>query len=230
MGDRAAGFLNMLWRKAWAESRARFLLAVLVLAMISLFVIGWQDASRVLFGGVSRTIYMLFAIILGQGGLVRERDIGTAPFTLALPVTRRRLMLLRAAAGAVELVALAAVPIVAIVVTAPFVAHPYPLAAAVTFGLRWIVGGAVLFALGFLASATVTGEYTPFVAAFVVFFGETVSLQFTRLAKPSMMPYLFTVQEVMGGLRRGPVPIGVLLVAAGAMTAAALWRTEMRDF
>ena len=54
----------MLWRKAWAESRARFLLAVLVLAMISLFVIGWQDASRVLFGGVSRTIYMLFAIIL----------------------------------------------------------------------------------------------------------------------------------------------------------------------
>ena len=220
----------MLWRKTWAETRARVLLAALVLSMISLFVIGWQDANRLLFGGVQRTIYMLFAILLGQGGLTRERDIGTAGFTLALPVTRRRLMLSRAAGGAVGLAALAAVPIIAIVVTTPFVDHPYPLARAIVFGLRWIVGGWVLFALGFFTSAAMTGEYTPFVAALVVFFSETVTLQFTRLAKPAAMPYLFTVQEVMGGIRRGGGPVGVLVAAGALLTVAAVIWSERTDF
>ena len=220
----------MLWCKAWAETRARVLLATLVMVLVSLFVIGWRDATRPLFGGFPQTIYSLFALVLGQGGLLRERDLGTAVFTLALPVTRRRLMLTRAAAGALGVITLAAVPFGAVVVTTPFVMHPYPMGAAIILGLRWMVGGAVLFALAFFASAAVTGEYTPFVAAFVVFFGETVTLQFIRLAKPVMLPYLFTVQEVMGGRRSGAGPIGVLVAAAALLSVAALIWSERTDF
>jgi ABC-type transport system involved in multi-copper enzyme maturation permease subunit len=221
----------MIWRKAWAESKARFLIAVVVMILTSVFVIGWQDADRVLFKGFPRALYMLFALVFGMGGLLREQELGTAGFTLALPVSRRRLSLVRAAAGLGELAALALVPIAVIVAATPFAAHAYSVEQAIAFPVRWLLGGSALFALAFLASAVLGGEYTAFVAALVVFFGETVTTQFIRLARPETARYLFTLQEVMSGIRPAMVmPAAILIAATLVLIGAALSWTEARDF
>lgn len=221
----------MIWFKAWAESKTRFLIAVMVMVLASVFVIGWQDASRVLFKGFPRTLYMVFALVFGLGGLLRERDLGTAAFTLALPVSRLRLTLVRVAAGLGELAILAWIPIVVMLAASLFVPHSYSVAQALAFPLRWLLGGAALFALAFLASATLGGEYTAFVAALVVFFGGTVTTQFIRLAKPETARYLFTIQEVMSGIRPAMVmPAAVLIAALAGLTLAAVCATETKDF
>jgi ABC-2 type transport system permease protein len=220
----------MLWFKAWTESRARFVLAVLVLTTSSLFVVVFRDARVALFGGVVRTIYMLFAIILGLGGLVRERELGTAGFTLALPVTRRRLTSVRALAAIVEVATLAFVPVAILAVAAGFLPQSLRLDEAVLSALRWFVGGAAMFALAFLASAMLEGEYTAFVAAVVVHFVSTVTMQLVRIARPAARPYLFTIQEVMGGARHGPIPVAVVIAATVVLITAAIVWTEKRDF
>jgi ABC-type transport system involved in multi-copper enzyme maturation permease subunit len=219
----------MLWYKVWAESRTRFAIAAVVIAGMSVFVI-WQNADRAPYGGFSRTLFIVFAIVLAMGGLLRERDLGTAGFTLALPVSRRRLALVRAATGLAQLLVLALVPLVTMVILMRIEGRPFPLGHGLVLALRWFVGGSALFGLGFLASATLGGEYTAFVAALVVFFMETVTLQFIRLAKPPAAAYLFTVQEVMSGLRAGAIPIAVLIVTTTGMIAAAAVWSDRTDF
>src|SRR5215468_7435184 len=54
--------------------------------------------------------WTLFAVLLGTGGLVSQAARGGALFTLSLPVSRRRLVAVRAAVGLTELVVLAFVP------------------------------------------------------------------------------------------------------------------------
>ena len=54
--------------------------------------------------------WTIIAVLLGTGGLLSQTANGSALFTLALPVTRRRLMGIRAATGLVELLVLTLVP------------------------------------------------------------------------------------------------------------------------
>jgi ABC-2 type transport system permease protein len=221
----------VLWYKTWAESRSRFWMAVLVIAVASAFVLGWQDAHRVLYRGFPRSLYVIFALVFGMGGLVREREVGTAPFTMALPVSRRTLTLTRAATGLAELAALSVVPALVAVFASALLPRPYPIEEALLFALRWLVGGSALFALSFFASAVVSGEYTGFVAAFSTFFAQTVTTQFIRFAKPWTARYLFTVQEIMGGIRPATVvPVAVLLLVTAVLIAAAVLWTERDDF
>jgi ABC-type transport system involved in multi-copper enzyme maturation permease subunit len=220
----------MLYFKAWAESRARFALAVLVLAASSVLVIMYGGARLTLFGGVVRTIFLLFAAILGLGGLLRERELGTAGFTLALPVTRLRLTSVRALAALVELAILAFVPVAILGIAAPFLPQSLRLDHAAMSALRWIVGGAAIFALAFLASAMLEGEYTAFVATIGVHFASTVTMQLVRIARPPTRPYLFTIQEVMDGTRNGPIPLAVVTAATIVLIATAIVWTEKRDF
>jgi ABC-2 type transport system permease protein len=221
----------VIWFKAWAESRSRLVIALAAMILASIFVIGWQDASRVLFKGFPRTLYMIFALVSGMGGLLRERDAGTAGFTLALPVSRLRLTLVRVTAGFVELAVLALVPLAVAVVSSRFVPHAYPLAQAAVFPLRWLLGGSTLFALGVLASAMLGGEYTAFVAALAIFFAGTVTIQFIRLAHPDTARYLFTVQEVMSGVRPALVmPAAILITTTACLLAVAAAWTERKDF
>src|SRR5215813_1459488 len=52
-------------------------------------------------------VWTLFAVLLGSGGLVSQAARGGALFTLSLPVSRRRLVAVRAAVGLGELLVLA---------------------------------------------------------------------------------------------------------------------------
>lgn len=221
----------MLWHKTWAESRTRFLVAIAVMALTCVFVVGWQDVDRVLFHRFPQALFTLLAIVLGMGGLLRERDLGTAGFTLALPVSRTRLTLTRAAVAAAEVAALAFVPVLAATLAPLFGPRVHTVVHPLMFATRWLVGVAPLFGLAFFASVLLPGDYTPFVATYTAFFFGTITVQIVRLAKPDTAPDVFTLQEIMGGTRPMTPAILALLGAAaiGLIFAAISW-VERQEF
>jgi ABC-2 type transport system permease protein len=253
----------MLWHKAWIESRLRFGLAMAMMGAVSSVGVLFHDPvrsylasstasldtyswyiCRILYQGFGRVLFMMFAFMFGLGGLLRERELGTAAFTLALPVSRLQLVTTRAIVGWIELIALAFFPSIVVVAVSPFVGQGYPISQALPFSILWMAGGSALYAVAFVASAMLAGEYTAFIVAWVIMFGHTVTTQFIRLRYPAAKSYLFTVHEMMSGFRMsyfdpkahilvGPFPLTIvmgLIAFATALAAAAVVWTEQEDF
>jgi ABC-type transport system involved in multi-copper enzyme maturation permease subunit len=170
----------MLLHKAWLETRVRFLASAAILAMLGVStalrarptIEGWES-----FHGGERMPYALYvwlslshgylmfywiicAVLLGLGGLVREEALGTAGFTLSLPVSRSALVASRAVVGAVEALALALIPGVLVGVLSPIAGYHYPLTQAIGFGVLIACGGMSFYAMAFLLSHFFRGEYT----------------------------------------------------------------------
>ena len=253
----------MVWYKAWMESRVRFFFSGATLAVACLGVIVFHhtmrpwlatptnplatDAAyvyRAVYQGFIRMLFMMFAFILGLGGLLRERELGTAPFTLTLTVSRSRLVVVRAATGLIELAVLALIPALIIPAVSPLAGLVYPSAQTLQYALLWMAGGSALFAAAFLSSCLFAGEYTAFVVSWTALFGVTVTTQYMRIARPATAPYLFTVHEIMSGFRMpyfdprarlliGPFPVTLVLalvaIACAFIASAAIY-TERRDF
>src|SRR5258708_33137852 len=104
----------MLWYKTWRETRTRLLISAMALAWVCCAIILTQHGNRAhadppisydayiwkaVYKGYVRDFFIILVIVLGGGGLLQERAHGTAGFTLALPVSRSRLMGVRAAVG-----------------------------------------------------------------------------------------------------------------------------------
>jgi hypothetical protein len=131
-----------------------------------------------------------------------------------------------------------------IVALSPVAGETYPLSQALQFTVLWIAGGSATFAVAFLSSALLGGEYTAFIVSWTVLFGDTLTTQFVRIRHPATNPYLFTVQEVMSGFRMkyfdphthlpvGPFPLVLVLTLAAissALLAIAAVYTEHKDF
>src|SRR5882757_2870851 len=137
---------TMLWYKMWRESQVRFLICALVLIVICVAVVLLEDTFRVqlhartaplntytgyiyqrIYAGFARGMFLILALVLGLGGLQRERAHGSAGFTLALPVTRLHLMTVRAAVGLLEILALALLPVLLVPGLSRLVGESYPL-------------------------------------------------------------------------------------------------------
>src|ERR1700737_532601 len=180
----------MLWYKAWRESRARFLLSAVALAVIcGSFVFFHRDAStgisdepisypvyiwRITYKGYLRELFMILTILLGVGGLAREREHRTVGFTLALPVSRWRLLATRTLVGLAEVVLLAALPPLALPFLSPFLGLSYQRAEAWAFAILWASVGPLIFGMGLLASVLFAGEFTAPVAALFGLVGYTL--------------------------------------------------------
>src|ERR1700722_17482968 len=116
----------MLWYKAWLETRGRFL-ACLITLTLSCFIFvhhaqeiafrgdklvrpgGAADFRRLLFVNQQFLVIMwgVSAVLLGMGGLLREKALGVSTFSLSLPVSRARLFGVRVALGILQAAALA---------------------------------------------------------------------------------------------------------------------------
>jgi hypothetical protein len=198
----------MVWYKAWMESRVRFLFSAATIGAACVGVTFFHpqiriwlaspttplttDAAyiyRAVYQGFVRTLFMTFAFILGLGGLLRERELATAPFTLTLPVSRLRLVVVRAASGLFQLAILAFLPALVIAALSPLAGLSYPASQTLQFALLWLAGGSALFATAFLGSCFLGGEYTAFVVSWIAQFGVTVGTQFIRIKRPAMAPH-----------------------------------------
>jgi ABC-2 type transport system permease protein len=168
----------VLWYKAWLETRSRFLVPLATLTLFSaIFVhhaqglvrLEWKsDFNRVLFVNQQFLVIMwvLAVVLLGMGGIVREKAIGTSSLTLALPVSRRRLLGVRIGMGVLEAIVLGVVPWVAVFFVSSLARKPISISQVGSYVLLLVGGGLVYFALAVLVSSSVSGEYTAPAIAF----------------------------------------------------------------
>lgn len=172
----------MLWYKAWRETRGRFFLCLAIMLLPVYNFLVWKkfllpgeidDRSfylKTLFGyhiGAA-LIWIFSAILLGLGGLARERAIGSSSLTLTLPVSRTYVVCVRVAVGMCQAITLAIVPWFSYFCISSFRRTPFSMRQAAGCLLILLCGGMVYFAASILISSIVEGEYTAAAAAYGV--------------------------------------------------------------
>jgi ABC-type transport system involved in multi-copper enzyme maturation permease subunit len=171
-----------------------------------------------------------FAVILGGIGILSQTTRDATLFTLSLPVSRRRLIVIRAATGLAQLAIMALVPSLVIVAVSPAVGEHYGIGPALVHGGLLFVAGSVFFSLSFLLSTFWTDPWRPALialgAAIVIGLCEQVSSDFAR----------FGIFRVMSGedyFRGNGVPwIGLAITTplSALMLYLATLNLERRDF
>jgi ABC-type transport system involved in multi-copper enzyme maturation permease subunit len=175
----------VLWYKAWLETRARFLTCLTVLTVFCAFFIhhaqgflhpghpgSKTDFNRLLYIAQVYVVFVwiLSVVLLGMGGLIREKSTGTSLLTLSLPVSRAHLLWARIAVGVLEAVSLAVVPWATIFLVSSAGGMPVQLRQVGFYVLLLVGGGLVYFAMAVLVSSLVEGEYTAPAVAFGLVF------------------------------------------------------------
>lgn len=243
--------------KAWRESCARFLICAAIVAAICALGVLFEGPAReqlgselapnsyvgyiyrLTYAGTVRGLFSLLVGVLGLGGLQKERGLGTAAFTLVLPVSRLRLILVRAAMGIAQIAAISLLPAAIIPALSRLTHQVYPLSQALQFSLLWFVFGLVGFAAWLLASTLFTSDFTALAVCVAVGFILGMAAQLSRLGTyfPSSnyvmsgfkMPYLDPHTDLL----IGPLPWRILLqtlLQAVVMLALAVRVTERREF
>ncbi|HEX4808531.1 MAG TPA: hypothetical protein VH325_06360 [Bryobacteraceae bacterium] len=251
----------MLWYKAWRESRTRFAIIASALAGFCLFAVLLhhqiqsgvtnpirslrgnsysEHIDRLIYSGTAKGMFALLTIFLGLGGLLREKRHRTASFTLALPVSRLRILVTQMAVGIVELAILSLLPALLIPSSSLLVHQYYPLAEALHFSILWFCCGSGIFAAAFLLSVLLGGEYTAPVACYVALMLEVLISNW-----PSLRPYRLNLMWTMGEfgtmhwnpehnlLLAGPLPwprLLTIMAIALCMLALAARITQKQDY
>jgi ABC-2 type transport system permease protein len=115
-------------------------------------------------------VWILSVVLLGMGGLLREKAAGTSSLTLSLPVSRAHLLGVRIAVGILEAITLGVVPWATIFVVSSAGGMPVLLRQVAFYVLLLVAGGLVYFAMAVLVSSLVEGEYTAPAVAFGLVF------------------------------------------------------------
>lgn len=246
----------MLWHKAWRESRVRFLVSAAVLSFLcASFVNGARHNFppifeptmpysvfiwRGIYNGPNRLLFVLMVLVLGLGGLQRERASGTAACTLALPVGRFLLVSTRAAVGFLEVATLSVIPVLIVPMLSLRIGHFYPTTQAVQFALLFTSAGAVWLAAGFLMSTALTSEHTPTAGCVLAPFlylaivnGSSLqrfpAINLFNVMNGSRMPYF----DPKSAFLIGPPPwttLAVLAIVAVGLLSVAARVTQRQDF
>jgi ABC-2 type transport system permease protein len=177
----------VLWYKSWLETKPRFLTCLATLTLFcTVFVHHFlsiidnpaltqirrperaSDLNRLLFVNQQYLVIMwiLSVVLLGMGGIVREKALGTSSLTLALPVSRIRLLAVRIGVDSLEAVVLGVLPWGAIVVVMLLRRLPISFSQVASYVLLLVAGGLVYLAMAILVSSVVPGEYTAPAVAF----------------------------------------------------------------
>lgn len=238
----------MLWYKAWLETRSRFLISLLpIVGLPAYWVVHengiagptqpmtWyymvlQVAHRQL-----TILWVLAVSLLMMGGLVREASAGALDFTLALPVSRARLMRARIAVGFLQAMMLAVIPWIVMFLLACATGKANSTGNAAFHLLLLAGGGTVFVAWALLVSTLVAGEYT----APAVCLGAVLLLSIVMGDKPLSE---WSPTSLLGGgqylnthtmMLAGPIPwlrLTITIVVAIVMTGAAIKTVQMREF
>jgi ABC-2 type transport system permease protein len=237
----------MLWYKAWLETRSRFLISLGGILGICSYRVYQLDSL----GGFSGTSWYYFALqgaherlcmlwvlavmLLMMGGLVREKAVGASAFTLALPVSRTRLMGVRISMGLIEAMALAIVPWVVMFLIAITTGKASSVSWAVSHIVLLAGGGLIFFAFALLISSLMEGEYT----APAVSLGITLTVIFALGDRPLNA---WSPLELVAGsgyidrqnpIHFGPIPwlhLVVTILIAALFTAISIKAIQRREF
>jgi len=172
----------------------------------------------------------LFAVLLGSGNLLSPGSGDATLFTLSLPVSRHRLLGVRAVTGLGELLLLAFVPSLLVPAIAPAIGHSYSLGSALVHGTCLFVAAAVFFSLAFLLSTVFSDLWRPLLIACAV----AVVLALCEQILRDLSRYgIFRVMSGETYFRGNGLPWIGLLVAASlsvVMLYGAAMNIARRDF
>jgi hypothetical protein len=168
-----------------------------------------------------------FAIILGSGGPFAQRS---ELFTLSMPISRQRLLGVRALAGLAELFVIVFVSSLVIPAFSASVGQSYAVGTALVHALCAFIAGAVFFSLATLLSTSFSDIWRPLLIGGAV----AVVLWCIDVVARDVVPYsIFTVMNGEQYFRSGQVPwIGLLVTTAvsGALLYSAAVNIDRRDF
>jgi len=247
----------MLWYKAWRESRVRFLLSLGVLMLLCVASVyraraGFPPPDQPklpysawvwgnIYGNLNPTVFIILSMILGLGGLQREKPVWTTAFTLTLPVTRFHLVSVRAAMGLIQVVLLSLIPSALIPTLSPILAgQSYPESQTLRFAMLFMTWGAVAFAVGFLWSSVFGGEFTgtalcvitPVIYRVIVT-GSTALQKYPAANYAGFMSGMPYIESPVKVLITKPMPLATLvflLAVATAFITFAARITRQQDF
>ncbi|MFA6231860.1 MAG: hypothetical protein WC617_17075 [Rhodanobacter sp.] len=207
--------MTPLLLKAWRESSGRFLLGAALLSAICVLGVFCRGSLmkvfvpneaftgdpyigyiyHLIYGGPGRGLFIILVIVLALGGLQRERLHRTVGFTLALPMKRAWLVLAQALLGIGQVVVLSALPLLLLGMCSWLAHVSYPLEQMLRFGLLWLAGGTVFYAVAILAATLFDSEYTALAASFVFTIFYPITVMFPPLSR-----YPLNVHHIMSGL------------------------------
>jgi len=184
-------------------------------------------------------IWVLFALLLSFGGIAREATQGAAGFSLSFPVSRRRMIAIRSAVGAAELVVLAFTSVLLIPLFSVLIGKSYSMQQAALHCGLLCVAGMVTYMLGIFLSTAIRGEYTPVLvgissAALLYFFIQPYadgSAPEPRLIRCINLPGVLAGPPEISSLAAIPwMGLMASMILATALFWAALALTDKRDF
>jgi hypothetical protein len=245
----------MLFYKAWLESRVRFAFAAIGVIAYCFFFLIWARTHFPLpeypglpysglvwgeiYGNSGPLVFTAIALLLGLGGLPRERAGRSAGFTLGLPIARRHLIATRATVGVSQLVLLALIPAFVLPTFSPSLAgQTYSFVPPLQFAVLYLSWGVVWFSLSVFWSTVFASDYTaaivalltPFIWMGAIVSASNLSSGVGRMPPmiPSMVPPRFMSGEALikpnFGVIVHPMPwlsIAFLLAVAAAIVIAA---------
>ena len=162
-----------------------------------------------------RELWALFAVVLGTGGLLAQASRGGALFTLSLPISRARLLGVRAATALVELLILALVPSLVIPLLSPAVGQTYSFADAIVYATCLFIAGSVLFSFAFLLSTVFSDVWRPPLIALCIVVGIRLLEQAFGLGNVSLLAFMTAESYFRGD---GLPWVGLLASAAVSVT------------
>lgn len=154
----------------------------------------------------------LFAVVLGTAGLIAP-SAGTL-FTLSLPVSRIRLLRVRAAAGLAELFVIVFLPSLLIPLMSPAIGEHYEVGPALIHSVCFFIASSVFFTLALLLSTVFSEPWSPLLITLAVAFALVMLDALLRYPAYS----LYAVMRAETYFRSGHLPWGGLLASA-ALTA-----------
>jgi ABC-2 type transport system permease protein len=238
----------MLWYKAWLETRARFLVSLFAITAICSYSIlhrnplgqrmsplNWYNFVLHQTHGQLVMLWVLAVSLLMMGGLLQEAAAGASDFTLALPVSRTRLMMARIGMGYAQSIVLVVLPWTIMFLIDFFSVKVNSIENAWFHVVLLAAGGTVFVAWAFLVSCVIAGPYTaPAVALGVVLIG---ALWLGDPAFNDWSPFsLLTGQAFLNrttGALDGPVPwfrLATTIAIAAAVTWAAVKAVQRKEF
>lgn len=172
----------------------------------------------------------LFPVLLGAGGMFAAGAGGGTFYTLALPVSRRHLLVTRAAAGLLLLFAMVLLPFLLISLLAPAVGESYSAADALAYAVCAFFGASVFFSFTLLLTTMFSDVWRPLLIGLAV--GGLIGI--AELFLHDTVPFgLYRTMNAETYFRDGGLPwMGLIACAAGsaAMIYAAVLNLERRDF
>ena len=238
----------MLWYKAWLETRSRFLISLIgMVALCSVLVlhgdrnVAYEVSSDyynfVLFEGHQILVMMwtLAVTLTMMGGLLREKATGSSSFTLALPVSRRRLMVVRICTGLAQAFMLAIVPWVAMFSVSSIFGKTHSFSQAGCYLVLLLGGGLLFFAVAVLVSSVISGEYTAPAVSFGAVIVTAVALSSSALRRYSPWEFMtgarYRIEQT--NLLSLPIPwlqAAIYMFVAGLLLAISVRAIQRREF